>query len=128
MLGLGLYIGEGTKSHYIIRVINANPKVIRLAIRWFEDCLGLSKKNFSLRIHLYPDNDVEKCLKFWSKYTNIPISQFRKTQIDTRKKKESKRGKLPHGTAHLTVKSNGKKEFGVFLFRKIREWSNIALD
>lgn len=128
MLGLGLYIGEGTKSHGITRVINANPKVIRLAIKWFEKSLGLNKENFSLTLHLYPDNSKKECLKFWSEYTNIPVSQFGKIQIDKRKKKESKRGKLPHGTAHLTVRGNGKKEFGVFLSRKIKEYSNIVLD
>ena len=128
MLGLGLYIGEGTKSHGITRVINSNPKVINLAIRWFEEVCGLEKDNFSITLHIYPDNNKDECLKFWSKYTNIAVSQFGKTQIDIRKKKKSKRGKLPYGTAHLTVRGNGKKEFGVFLSRKIGEWTNLVLD
>ena len=36
MLGLALYIGEGSKSYGIIRVINANPKVIRFMVKWFK--------------------------------------------------------------------------------------------
>lgn len=114
MLGLGLYIGEGSKSHDIIRVINANPAVINLLIKWFEVICGLKKENFSVGLHIYPDNNKKECLSFWSKYTKIPISQFGKVRVDKRKKKESKRGKLPHGTIHLTVKSNGRKELGVF--------------
>lgn len=128
MLGLGLYIGEGTKSHYLTRVINANPKVINLAIRWFEDACDVGKNNFRIVLHIYPDNDEKECLSFWSNYTKIPLSQFGKTQIDQRKKKQSKRGKLPYGTAHLTVKSNGNKKLGVFLFRKINAWMDIVLD
>ncbi|TSD03205.1 MAG: Uncharacterized protein Athens071416_266 [Parcubacteria group bacterium Athens0714_16] len=127
MLGLGLYIGEGSKSANIVRVINSDPDIIKLAIKWFEKTCGIDKNNFSITIHLYPDNDIEKCLNYWSGVTGIRRSNFNKTYIDTRKdKKVFKKGKLPHGTAHLTVISNGKKELGVFLFRKINAWTNEA--
>ena len=123
MLGIGLYIGEGTKTHSIIRVINADPKVIVLAIKWFKEGCGLNNTNFSIRLHLYPDNSEEDSLRFWSRATGLPKNQFQKIQVDLRKdKKMFKRGKLPYGTAHLTVKSNGKKEFGVFLSRRINAW------
>ncbi len=128
MLGIGLYMGEGTKTHNITRIINADPRIIKFAIRWLKESCGLNTENLSLRIHLYPDNDIKKCLQFWSGTTNIPISQFQKTQIDRRRnKKMYKRGKLPYGTAHLTVKSNGIKEFGVFLFRRINGWLEEVL-
>ena len=48
MLGLGLYIGEGSKTHGITRVANSDPNIIRLAIAWFEKTCGLSKKNFTI--------------------------------------------------------------------------------
>jgi len=64
MLGVGLYIGEGSKTSNIIRVINSNPKIIKLAIKWFRDICGLSDENFSLRIHMYPDNDIAETLKY----------------------------------------------------------------
>ncbi len=125
MLGIGLYMGEGTKSHRIMRVINADPKVIRLAIRWFKEVMGLSTDNFKIRLHIYPDNDVSKSLKYWSKMSSIPLSQFHKVQIDRRaNKKSSKRGKLPYGTAHLSILSNGNKEFGTFLLRRILAWTD----
>lgn len=125
MLGIGIYIGEGAKTQNIIRIINADPNIINLSIKWFEEICGLEKNNFSLAIHLYLDNNIEESLHYWSKTTSIPIDQFGKTQIDQRLgKKISKRGKLPHGTAHLTIRSNGKKEFGVFLHRRIMAWIN----
>ena len=68
MLGLGLYIGEGTKTHDIVRVINANPQVIQLAIKWFKEICGLKEKNFRIRIHMYPDNNEDEWVVEYSDY------------------------------------------------------------
>lgn len=83
----------------------------------------MNTKNFTLTIHTYPDNKIAEDINYWSKVTEIPKDQFKKTQIDKRKNKSSKKKRLlPHGTVKLVVKSNGKKEFGVFLFRRIMGW------
>lgn len=124
MFGLGLYLGEGAKTYGITRIVNSDPNVIDLAIAWFHG-LGVSREQFLLTIHLYPDSDVNESLQFWSHTTTIPRSQFGKTQIDRRtNKKKNRAGKLPHGTAHLTVRSLGRKEFGVVLARKIQAWTD----
>ena len=128
MLGIGLYIGEGSKTSNIIRVINSKPEIIKLAIKWFRDICGLSNENFSLRIHMYPDNNIDETLKYWSNQTGMPLSHFAKSQIDTRTgKKLFKRGKLPFGTAHLSIRSKGNKNFGVRLSRRILAWIEIVL-
>lgn len=123
MIGLGLYIGEGTKTNNTVRIINADPRVVRIALKWFREVIGLNTENFAVRIHIYPDNNKEECLAYWSQETQLPLSQFQKTQVDKRvDKKMGKRSKLPYGTAHITIRSCGKKEFGVFLARKIEAW------
>jgi hypothetical protein len=127
MLGLGLYIGEGSKTDGIIRMINSNPQIICLSLKWFKEVCGLKNENFSIRLHLYPDNDKGKCITYWSTVTGIPKNQFQKTQVDMRMKKISKRGKLPFGTAHVTIRSKGNKEFGVFLSRKINAWIHESI-
>ena|SRR3989344_252714 len=128
MLGLGLYIGEGSKTAEITRFVNSDPAVINIMIRWFTEALGLPKRNLRIRIHLYPDCDEDSSLQYWSKVTTIPLSQFQKTSFDRRTdKKAMKSGKLLHGTAHLSLKSFGEKRFGVFLFRKIVAWSELVL-
>ena len=128
MLGLGLYIGEGTKSTQDMRFVNANPFVINLIIRWFIEALGLSKEHLRVRLHLYPDSDEEASIAFWAQVTGIPVSQFFKSVVDVRQSKRVKKaGKLPYGTAHLSIKSLGDKRFGVFLARKIMAWSDIVL-
>jgi len=129
MIGIGLYIGEGSKTYETIRIINSDPQVITLAIKWFRNICNLEIKNITIAIHLYPDNDVKKCLKFWSKTTGLPTKQFRKTQIDRRlDKSNKKKRKLPYGTAHLNIISNGNIKHGVNLHRKITGWIEGVLE
>lgn len=127
MFGLGLYLGEGSKTGDLVRVINADPRVIQAVVSWFKS-LGVKRSQFAPRIHLYPDNDMVASLQFWSRTTSIPITQFQKAHIDRRTdKKSKKRGKLPFGTLHLGVRSSGRKEYGVFFFRKIQAWNEAVL-
>jgi len=128
MLGLGLYIGEGMKSTQITRFVNSNPAIMRLIVRWFMKVLGLRRENLRVRIHLYPDCNEEESKRFWAQEVGIPLGQFQKTQIDRRiNKRSTNSGKLPHGTAHLSINSLGEKRFGVFLARRILAWSDIVL-
>lgn len=128
MIGIGLYIGEGSKHKSgIVRIVNSDPEVIKIAIKWFINSCSLSIDNLTIALHLYPDNDVNKCLDYWSSITEIPINQFRKTQVDKRKNKlRLNKNKLPYGTAHLTIRACGNKHNGVYLFRHILGWINEA--
>lgn len=129
LLGIGLYLGDGTKTQESVQVINSNPEIIKLAIKWFREICGLETKNFTIAIHTYPDNEIENTINYWSKITDIPKSQFEKTQIDRRpNKSKKKKRKLPYGTAKLTVRARGRKEFGVNLHRRIMGWIEAALD
>jgi len=123
LLGIGLYLGEGTKSQETVQMINSDPKVIKLSIEWLKRICGLSVKNFTITVYAYPDNNIQKTINFWSKTTGISKNQFSKTQIDRRTDKLIKnKRKLAYGTARLTVKTNGKKEFGASLHRRIMGW------
>lgn len=128
-LGLGIYIGEGAKTTEMVRISNANPAVICLSIRWLKDVCGLKDENLAVRIHIYPDNDPEECLAYWRKVTGLSEANFRKVSIDLRTNKlVGKKRKLPYGTAHITVVSNGDPEKGVRLFRKINGWMTGVLN
>jgi DNA-binding XRE family transcriptional regulator len=125
--GLAIYAGEGEKND-TVGVINSNPDIVTFVIDWLHDFYDVSIDHLTLAIHCYPDNNTAACLRYWSEITGIPLSQFGKTQIDRRlNKKLGKRGKLPYGTAHLRVKSKGKKEFGVLLSRRIQAAINQIL-
>lgn len=121
MLGIGLYLGEGEKKYENIKIVNSNPDIIRLAIKWLCTVCKISKENLRALIHLYPDNNVQESLIFWSKTTSLPLSQFYKTTIDARKDKTSKKkGGLPYGTLSVyVVKGNNSKVEVAYLHRKI---------
>jgi len=128
MLGLGIYIGEGGKTNGITRIINSDPRVIKLMIKWLKVSFGVDRKQIKIRLYIYPDNQEDECIKYWSKQTKISTTQFFKSTIDRRTdKKVSKKGKLPFGTAHISVKSFGNKNHGVFLHRLIMARINRIL-
>ncbi len=128
LFGIGLYLGEGTKSYEFVRIVNSDPQVIKIAIKWFREVCGLKDENFNPYIHTYPDNNIQKTIQYWSEITGVKKEQFGKTQIDTRTDKVSiKRKSLPYGTLHLHIKSCGNKEFGRRLHRRIMGWIELVL-
>ena len=107
LLGVGIYIGEGSKSGNFVRVANSDSRIIKFAIKWFKKCFGLKDSNFKVRIHIYPDNDEKKTLSFWKNALNLKNQSFHPFYIDKRLNKRTKKANvLPHGTAHLSVVSN----------------------
>ena len=72
MLGLAIYIGEGGKSHDVIRLVNADPRIIKLSIKWFTEICGIKTKQIKIRLFLYPDNNEKECIDYWSKSIKIP--------------------------------------------------------
>lgn len=64
LLGIGLYLGEGSKLYERIRVINSDPKIIELAVKWFREICGLKKRNLSPTIHVYPDNNIREAIDY----------------------------------------------------------------
>jgi len=119
-VGLGVYMGEGTKTKGVVRIINSDPKIIKLMIVWFMKVFRIKKNNFRIRMHIYPDIDEGVAIKYWSAQTGLKKDQFMKTQVDLRVNKSLKnKGRLPYGTIQLSIKANGNKNWGVFLSRKI---------
>lgn len=128
-LGIGLYLGEGSKSNEQIRFSNSDPETIKIVIRWFKKICHLKEENFNPFIHIYPDNDIEKTINYWSNITGVPKNQFGKTYIDKRTNKSNfKNGTLPNGTLHLRIRSCRNKEFGRRLHRKIIGWIESSIE
>jgi hypothetical protein len=127
MLGIGLYIGEGSKTQDAVRLVNSSVDVIKLYLKWLY-ALGVPKDNVFIRLHIYPDVDEVAAKKYWSRETNIPLSRFDTSCIDTRTNKVSTRKKpLQYGTAHVSVKALGNKKYGVQLAREISAYMQKVL-
>ena len=129
LLGLGLYLGDGSKRTGDTEISNSNPKIMIVAITWFREICKLETKNFTPVIYAYPDSDIDSIMKFWSSLLKIPKNQFGKTQIDTRTNKSlSRKGRLPYGTLHLRVRARGDKRLGVNLHRRIIGWIDCCIE
>ncbi len=129
MLGIGIYIGEGSKSIESVRIMNSDPAVIKFSIRWLKEACGLDEENIMISLFLYPDNNIEKSIKYWQETTGLSTSNFRKTHVDVRdNKRKAAKGKLPYGTVQLRINANGDKSRGVALFRQISGWIDCVLD
>jgi lambda repressor-like predicted transcriptional regulator len=128
MLGIGLYIGEGSKSIESVRMVNSDPKVIALSMRWFREVCSLEDSNFSLAMHIYPDTNETEAKVFWGNVTELGLDRFKKTQIDIRTGKSVvNRDKLRYGTLQIRIKANNNPDNGVNLFRKIAGWSEAVM-
>lgn len=129
MIGLGLWIGEGSKTMEQIRLVNSDPRVIHLFISWLREICELQDENITIAMHLYPDSDELSSMRYWMNITKLPKEQFRKTQIDRRlDKKQLKTGKTPHGTLHITVASNHNPDNGVRLYRRMMGWVSGVIE
>ena len=119
MFGLGIYLGEGSKTNNIIRISNSDPRVILFSKLWLMRCFSLTEENFRLRIHVHEDVELEVVKQYWIEQIGIKDEYIYRPYIDRRKNKGKKLDILPFGTAHLCIVSNGNKDFGVLLHRKI---------
>lgn len=126
MLGLGIYMGEGSKT-VCLRLVNSDPTIIKTGILWFKKIYGLNNENFTVRIHLYPDCDIEESMGYWSAQTGLGLEQFHPVYVDRRENKKIRNSrKLLFGTAHVTIRSHKKREFGILLMRRILNSIEIA--
>lgn len=128
MVGIGLWIGEGSKTVEHIRFANSDPSVVKLWVRWLKEICGFKNENIFLTLHIYPETDEEACKKYWRSVIDIPSVRFGKTQVDRRSDKAAThKGKLPNGTVHISVRSDGDAAKGVQLYRRLKGWVSAIL-
>lgn len=128
MIGLGLWIGEGSKTTEQLRLANSDPQVIALWVRWLKEIGGFREGDIFLTMHLYKDSDEGVCKKYWREIVGKEV-RFGKTQIDNRTfKNGNKQGKLPYGTLHVSARSGGNVEKGVKFHRRFKGWISAILD
>lgn len=79
-----LYLGEGFKRTSTIGLGNSNPRILYVFVKLLREIYQVPNSRLSCYLHLRADQNSEKEKKFWSKSLKIPLSCFRKSQIDKR--------------------------------------------
>jgi hypothetical protein len=79
-LGLGIYWGEGVKSRSgQATVVNSDPRILTIAIKWFVECLGVAPLEFRPYVYISTQHrDREDVIMdYWAKTLSLPRSQFK---------------------------------------------------
>ena len=104
-----LYLGEGSKTHRgSLMFGNSEPTVIALFLKLLRQSYVIDEGKFRYTLQCRADQDVKKLETYWSKITEIPLSQCYKVQIDPRTKgkplkKEDYKGvcRIDYFSAHI---------------------------
>ena len=96
-----LYWGEGSKNDFGLS--NTDPDLVKIFVRVLKEFFGISEERLRTSIRIYEDLNREKCLKFWSKITDVPVDKFVSVEVLKGKKK----GKLPYGMCRVRVQGGG---------------------
>ncbi len=112
--GLMLYWAEGAKSNETIKFSNPDPLMIKLMMRWFREICDVPEKKFRIALHIHEILSRKNAEKYWSKVTNIPLSQFQKTFVKPTSLGQRK-NILYNGTCVICVYDKN-------LFRRMQGW------
>ncbi|HOX40917.1 MAG TPA: hypothetical protein PK263_01855, partial [bacterium] len=83
--GIMLYWGEGTKLGNSVVFSNSDPDMIKLFLDFLRQVCMVDETRLRLLLHAYSDQDEAGLRLFWSNITGIPITQFSKTFLHSRK-------------------------------------------
>jgi len=113
LTGIILYWAEGTKSeksNQLLSFSNSDPAMIASFIKFLVNILKIEKHKLNGGIHLYPNSNINRARKYWSKITSISEEKFYIiTQVSLSSRGKRPYNKLPHGTAVIRV--SGRKYF-----------------
>lgn len=105
-----LYWGEGDKSENLFAITNADHSMLNFVGTWLLKEGWEDKISFRVFYHELNDIDEEKIKLWWKdKLDFLKNTHFRKfTKLKIRRSSQSKNiGKLPYGTARLTICNTG---------------------
>lgn len=114
MLGVGIYAGRGASAYERVELSTAEAKLGRLFVRWLVEGLQVPMSNVYVRLHLSRVQEASRCSSFWSQALHIPESQIKAIPTE-----RGSAGPFGYVKIYLKNEKNGKKEFGVHLFRKV---------
>ncbi len=109
-LGIGLFLGEGTKKNkFSVILANSNPNIVSLFLRFLRETCGAKEDKIRAWLNIFDDVDANETMRFWSEKTNIPMNRFNKTTI-RKGKKGSYKNKSRYGTISVFITNIKLKE------------------
>jgi len=118
LVGTVLYWAEGyKKTRWTLVFCNSDPAIVRVMMRFFREVCKVPEKKFKAQVQIHPNVSEELAKCYWSKISNIPLKQFRKslTRISKASKKKRPPKTLPYGTFRVII-------MDVELVNRIKGW------
>ena len=104
MLGVGLYLGEGSKTDRgKIELSNTDPRIIQIFITFLTKVCGYPVSRIHAHIGIHSHLSIREAEKYWSRISGIPLKQFSKTSIQRSRAGNGERDRLPFGTFSVAV-------------------------
>lgn len=96
-----IYWGEGSKAEFGLS--NTDPELIRIFVMGLQEVFNISPNRLRVSVRIFEDLNKEKCLKYWSAITGVPVYKF----ISVNVLQGKKRGKLQYGMCRVRVEKSG---------------------
>lgn len=87
-----LYWAEGEKNRNAVVFINSDPIMIKCFLTLFRSSFILDEQKFRGLVHVHEYHNEIEIKNYWSKITNIPLSQFSKSYLKPHTKKTIREG------------------------------------
>jgi len=78
-VGVALYWAEGAKRNSYFSFSNSDTNMTNLMLLWIEKYLNISRDDINACLYIHKPYAHERCEEHWSRETNIPLNNFRKT-------------------------------------------------
>ena len=100
--GLVMYWTEGAKTRNKVSMANADPRALRLFIRWIQAHVT-PQAQFSIQLHLHEGNDDRAAQEHWRQETGLLEANFHKTFVKA-KGTGHRKNRLKHGICTVKVR------------------------
>ncbi|MFC1496021.1 hypothetical protein ACFL52_01245 [Candidatus Margulisiibacteriota bacterium] len=119
-IGIGLYLGEGTKQgKHKVALGNTNPDILKTFLYFLRIICGVKENKIRAELNIFDDVNKTKAISYWSKNIGITKKQIRHVFI-RKSKGGSYKKKSKYGTLTLLVCNSKLKQI-------ILEWCTLAL-
>ncbi|MSU45217.1 MAG: hypothetical protein EXS47_01120 [Candidatus Zambryskibacteria bacterium] len=104
IIGIMLYWAEGFKgndssTYQAVDFTNSDPNMIKIFLKFLRSTYSLNESKLRILLYCYSDQNVTDLVRFWSKTTLIPQSQFSKPYVKSNFNKDG--NKMKHGMVHV---------------------------
>lgn len=116
---LCLYLGEGyKKNRNVVSIVNSSPHIMGLAMSWLRRLSDKPESEWRIAIRYHLDHDPEYLKSFWSRYLNVPESDFTMQPKASSTNMSTRNHRCQHGILYVEIGSTS-------LRQRLQAWMDL---